>query len=478
MAYKIHCHVEKNQFYETTLEEAGEMINFMFENRGDYSPIKVFQAQEDGLFNCVLMMLDGEVQWGEYSLLKSAQIREQELNGWPEVAADPEYQRVTLDQVEDYYERHRDEILDSVWPEFPEMQEVVVILAHENNTGLFKSIKPSATKIIADGRDISSENIPWFMRLTLQNTETGKSGFAMYPCDKYDMLDSLDTCGIPYGSGKYAHLAVSANGVEADSLQIALTGIIEHSRRPPSIQELNHLGTQIQDMTAEERRRLEREIAGLPEATIVEAIRAAYGALSKNMVYDGVSMSERAVLFADDEPYIRVQMVPDNGLAHENEEDGIWINCPATAADFDAAAEKLGISARHDLRVNTAYGILADLENDVFSSPDITYGKLNDLALTMKNNSIHRELAKYKAVLSLEFCHDIREAAELAGRLDEYEFYPGASLSAVGGRFQDQNLYEQAEDDLAEDLGFEETRFGTVRKTDGIEQTHSGLTPR
>jgi hypothetical protein len=76
----------------------------------------------------------------------------------------------------------------------------------------------------------------------------------------------------------------------------------------------------------------------------------------------------------------------------------------------------------------------------------------------------------------LESCFDVKGAIELAGNLDSYEFYPGDSLSYVGKRFQNQNPYEQAEDELAEDLDFEETDYGTVRKIDETEQTHSGLT--
>lgn len=322
------------------------------------------------------------------------------------------------------------------------------------------------------------ENIKWFMRLTIQNTETGKSGFAMYPCEKYDMLESLDDCGIPYGSGKYAHLAVSANGVAADSLQIALTGVIEHRQRPPSVHELNFLGSQIQDMTADERHRLEQGIAGRPGATIVEAINAAYDVLSKSMVYDGVSMCERAVLFTDDEPYIRVRMVPDDDQTYESEEDGIWVNCPATDDDLKAAAEKMGVNSYRDLAVNDAYGILGSvIEYDMFQAQDLSFDELNSLALVMKNNCIHQQSAKYKAVLSLESCYDVEEAIKLAGNLDSYEFYTGESLSTVGNRFQNQNPYDLAEDDLAKDLGFEETSYGTIRKAAGTEQTHSGLTP-
>lgn len=34
--------------------------------------------------------------------------------------------------------------------------------------------------------------LPWFLRLTLVNNAAGQTAFAMYPEDKYTILESLD----------------------------------------------------------------------------------------------------------------------------------------------------------------------------------------------------------------------------------------------------------------------------------------------
>lgn len=107
-----------------------------------------------------------------------------------------------------------------------------------------------------------SQDIPWFMRLTIRNNETGRTAFAMYPCGKFEILESMDRCGVG-NSGGYSHLAIAANGVKADSLQLALRGVIEHATRPPSVQELNYLGSLIQELSKDQRQSLERDIAGI-----------------------------------------------------------------------------------------------------------------------------------------------------------------------------------------------------------------------
>ena len=146
MAYRIHSHMRENQFFETTLESAEETIDFACDRRKEYKAIKVYQPDDSGLYNCVLAVIGGHARWGEYTMLKSAQIRVQELDGWSELAAHPEYKRVTLDQVEAYYAENRDEILDSLWPEMPEQSEVVALLAHENNSGLIHADSPETTE--------------------------------------------------------------------------------------------------------------------------------------------------------------------------------------------------------------------------------------------------------------------------------------------------------------------------------------------
>lgn len=322
---------------------------------------------------------------------------------------------------------------------------------------------------------MTDKEIPWFMRLTIQNSRTGQQAFAMYPCDKYEMLESLDWCQLPYGSGDYTHLAVSYNGVDADSLQEALIGIIENQEHPPSIRELNFLGEQIQRMSAQMRSDLEQEIAGKPNAAIADAITAAYRLLSESVVYDGVSMSDRAVLLGDDEPYIQVQLVPHGGNLNLDEEKSIWVNCPIHEDELKAAAKQLGVGSYRDLEMGAIHGIVEKIAEDMLYTDGSTFDEINELARTMKEHDVVRELGKYKAILEYESCFDVGEAAVLAGKLGDYEFYQGETLGEVGNRYRDHNPYDLDCEKLAEDLGFEDTNYGIVRIAGGPKLEQRGL---
>lgn len=318
------------------------------------------------------------------------------------------------------------------------------------------------------------KGIPWFMRLTIQNSRTGQQAFAMYPREKYEVLESLDWCQLPYGSGDYTHLAISYNGADTDSLQNTLTGVIENLEHPPSIRELNCLGEQIQRMSEQMRSGLEQEIAGQPNATIIDAINATYRLRSESMVYDGISMSDRAVLLSDDEPYIKVKLVANSDNLNLDE-DGIWVNCPADVDELKAVAEQLSVGSYRDLEMGDVYAIVEKITVDMLYGDTSTFDEINELARAMKEHGVIRELGKYKAILEYETCFDVGEAAVLAGKMDDYEFYQGESLGEVGNRYRDHNPYDLDNEELAEDLGFEETNYGIVRITDGPKLEQRGL---
>lgn len=63
----------------------------------------------------------------------------------------------------------------------------------------------------------------------------------------------------------------------------------------------------------------------------------------------------------------------------------------------------------------------------------------------------------------------------LAGKLDDYEFYQGETLGEVGKRYRDHNSYDYDYEELAEDLGFEETNYGIVQIADGPKLEQRGL---
>lgn len=304
----------------------------------------------------------------------------------------------------------------------------------------------------------------WFMRLTLENSRTGKQGFVMYPCEKYEMLEDLDWCQIPYGSGDYTHKAVSYNGVKADSLQKILTTVIESKEHPPSMKELNYLGEQIQRMSVQMRSRLGQEMEQQPSATIVDAINATHRLLSENKIYDGRSMSDRSVLLDENGPYIQVRLhLPDDSQEQETE-NGIWVDLPIQEDELKIIAKQLGTDSYHDLEICDIYSIFYRIETDMMSDAYYDLEKVNKLAWAMKEHNVVKELGKYKAILDYEICFDVEEAAVLAGKLDEYEFYQGKTLSEVGILYHDHDPCRQNYEGIAEDLGFEETNYGIVRR--------------
>lgn len=307
---------------------------------------------------------------------------------------------------------------------------------------------------------------PWFMRLTMVNQITGQSTFAMYPQDKYSLLESLDCCQLPYGNGEYMHLAASPNKV-TNSLQIALTGVIESMEHPPSIKELNHLGEQIQRMSPESRADMERQLADMPNGIITDAINATHRLLFEDIVYDGVSLSDRPLLLGEDEPYIRVQLVPDDDKSYDGAEDGVWLNCPAGEDEPEAAAKKLGVDSGN-LRVNTIDGLLATSDLDIIEVGIGTFSDINNLAYTMKEYGIVQEMGKFKAILEFESCVDFGEAAVLAGKLEDYEFYRQADLC---NRYQSDTPGVTCEE-LADDLGFEQSTYGFIRNSDEQRMEH------
>jgi hypothetical protein len=227
-------------------------------------------------------------------------------------------------------------------------------------------------------------------------------------------------------------------------------------------------------MSEQMRSCLEQEIAGQPNATIVDAINAAYRLRSESMAYDGISMSDRAVLLSDDEPYIQVKLV-----AHSDDldldEDGIWVNCPIHEDELKAVAEQLGVDSYRDLEMGDVYAIVDKIAEDMLYGDISTFDEINELAGAMKEHGVIRELGKYKAILEYESCFDVGEAAVLAGKLDDYEFCQGETLAEVGNRYRDHNPYDLDNEELAEDLGFEDTHFGIVRKADETKLEQRGL---
>lgn len=303
--------------------------------------------------------------------------------------------------------------------------------------------------------------LPWYLRLTLVNKMSGKKAFTMYPEDTYSILDSLDLCQVPYGSGEYHHLAVNPYGAYDDDLLEDLAGVIESEEHPPTIQELNYLGGQLQRMTGAQRAELGRQVSWVPEATITDAINTSHRLLDQELVYDGRAMADRAVLLDEKEPYIRVHLVPDDDDLSELQENGIWVDCPAKDSDLEAIAQKLGASALNAFSVDDMGGLLAfsDVPLIENNSPFVAFKDINNLARTMKEKDILQQLGKFKALLQMECCADFDEAVVLAGKLDHYEYCRQAEFES---RCQIVGLDTDWER-VAHDLDFEDTDYGLIR---------------
>ena len=151
-------------------------------------------------------------------------------------------------------------------------------------------------------------NENWSLHLTLLNNRTGQKIGANYPKNKYEILEMLDRCQIPYGSGDYAHLAVPFPDGTPDSLQLKLAGVIENEHCPPSIRQVNFLAEQLQRMSAESREALMQELTDMPMAVITDVIRIAGRLLSELPLPQTIDLSERAVLLTEQEPYFRLNV--------------------------------------------------------------------------------------------------------------------------------------------------------------------------
>lgn len=302
----------------------------------------------------------------------------------------------------------------------------------------------------------------WRLRLTIMNKHTGQSSMTVYPQDKYTTLEDLDYCQLPYGSGDYRHLLSEDVDRYSDSLHVALTGVIENEEHPPSIQELNHLGLQIQKLTAEGRAQLEKQLMEMPDATITNALNAIYTLLSENKFYDGISLANRSVLLEKDEPLLRVQMVVDDDESHDSLEEGYWLDCPSKKGDLEKAAFELGVNI-DELCTNAIDGVLACSVLDLFD-PSMNYCDLDEydeLTCAMQEKNIIQQLGKFKAVLAMEGCTDVPEATELARKLDEYEF---CLLTDLHTRYECPD-YKVDYSIVADNLDLEQTNYGFVRNS-------------
>ena len=310
------------------------------------------------------------------------------------------------------------------------------------------------------------ENL-WRMHLTVVNEQTGEASAITYPGEKAKLLEMLDLCQIPYGSGAYSHLAASPNkSIKPDSLQLEMARMIEDPSCPPSVQELNHLGEQIRKMSQEERGAYEQELQKYPGLDIKTAINAAHQILSDGIIYDGESLAGRALLTEEQEPLLCVQLIPDDADWTDDPTAGVWLGCPAGERELTAAAQAMGVSSVDELTVNNIAWTVALSTTSLWEGPDYCTrcSDINRMASALKAQGGMAQAAKFKAALALEACYEFDKAADIAERLDQYEFYWANELCDLIHRTApDANAGE-----LAESLGFEDCFYGYVRRSGSL----------
>ena len=296
---------------------------------------------------------------------------------------------------------------------------------------------------------------PWYLHLSLMNTEKRRISDIRYPCTKFEMFESLACCWVPYGSESYCHLAESLDGYQGDSLQKALRSAIENKEYPPSMQELNYLAMIIQNLSVTKRRRLKQTILQRTDFTIADVIKTA-ASFSSLRFEDFIQRKEgRAVLWNEDDSFFKVYLVHQGAVLH-GDNGGICLDCPASKEMCQKAAEALGVKSCRELSISRVEGVV---QNDSLTLEDI-----NLWADTLKRFHIGEMLGKYKAVLEYENCTDLQEAVKLAGQLEAYEYTDelGEMLDQYHEKASLMEFDEQME--TADEFQIIATKYGVVRK--------------
>lgn len=297
---------------------------------------------------------------------------------------------------------------------------------------------------------------PWCLPVTLVNAKTGSIAEITYPCSNAEMIEALARCKIPYGSGAYYHKVEEAymDGRRKDPLTKTLAGIIWSKTVPPTMRELNSLAIQIQRMSERKRDAFRKSISQLSDSRMADILRLAQDYSQMRMDDTGQDLSERAVLWNENDPYFQVT------LRLLQAEESKIIDCPIDDSTLAAIQNKLGIRDI-DACIEQVNGVVS-------CGSEVSFTDINRWAFALKEKHVGQQLGKYKAVLELEDCADVETAITLAGRLDEYEFCPDADMLDVLGRYiqnADQLDYDD-EMDAAEEFGIADTDYGIVKRAD------------
>jgi len=304
---------------------------------------------------------------------------------------------------------------------------------------------------------MAGKTVSWALHLMLVNDDSGDAVDIVYPSSRFHILEQMNKCRIPYGSGRYHHMARTMDDYEGDCLQKALSHAIENKDSPPSIKEMNYLAETIQKMSARQRVEFEKAVSEL--TTIRESVDIAGKMVGKNFPFTELSETNRAELWNEDDPYFRIRFVQDGERWFEDEH-GVWVDFPATDDELQRAAAVMGVHSLQELRECQVDGV-------VKCGSSLTLKDINRWAKALKECHIGEQLGKYKAVLDFEDCTDLEGAMELAAKIDEYEFFPMADFDEILDKYQSgasQFDYDE-QMDLADELGIGMTEYGIVKKS-------------
>ena len=80
---------------------------------------------------------------------------------------------------------------------------------------------------------MAGKTVSWALHLMLVNDDSGDAVDIVYPSSRFHILEQMNKCRIPYGSGRYHHMARTMDDYEGDRLQKALAHAIENKDSPP-----------------------------------------------------------------------------------------------------------------------------------------------------------------------------------------------------------------------------------------------------
>ena len=169
-------------------------------------------------------------------------------------------------------------------------------------------------------------------------------------------------------------------------------------------------------------------------------------------VYNGKSLSERAVTLRPDEPIISLWLRPYD--SPDENACKFRLDLPAYQSNIDDVLKQHDINDLSSYVIHGATSVIPALDYAISPGEDIE--KVNDLAMAIKVWCMGG-FAKYKAAYEMEQITDIESAIDLAKRLSEYEFEPHSSTQAFGRAAMAKT---GADINLMEEYGFDFGAYG------------------